>query len=190
MYLNQLPSSGLYNGQYIQNNIEKRSIKYLESRLMFLLARASINGDTDTVKLLKRIRNMIYSGNMRAAEKLMNEAERRLYFSVDNNKSHRKTAEDNQPKVNDSDTEEKITLVDRSNDPSVSFKYPASVPADSSILFIASHERQHVQDIIGRAVLEGRIAQVYVRYFTSYDSNGRLVFVGGYTWGKITDYRA
>ncbi|MCD6546248.1 MAG: hypothetical protein J7K69_06310 [Thermotogae bacterium] len=188
MYLNQLPSSGLHNGQYVQNNVE-RSIKYLESKLMFLLARASINGDTDTVKLLKRIRNMIYSGNVRAAEKLMNEAERRLYFSVDNNKKHRKTVDDFPSKVDDSDTEQKITLVDGSNDPAVSFKYPASVPADSSFLFIASHERQHVQDIVGRAILEGKIAQVYVRYFTSYDSHGRLIFVGGYTWGKITDYR-
>jgi len=162
-----------------------KNIKYLESKLMFLLACASMNGNADALKLLNSARRLIYSGNIQEVEKLINEAERKLLnFKRSNN------AKDTKERLNNNNGEEKITLVDVSSDPSVSFKYPASVPVDSAFIFITSHENQHVQDILGRAILEGRIAQVYVRYFTSYDSKGRLIFTGGYTWGKITDYRA
>jgi len=162
-----------------------KNIEYLESKLMFLLACASMNGNADALKLLNSARRLIYSGNIQEVEKLINEAERKLL-----NYKRSNNAKDTKERLNNNNGEEKITLVDVSSDPSVSFKYPASVPVDSAFIFITSHENQHVQDILGRAILEGRIAQVYVRYFTSYDSKGRLIFTGGYTWGKITDYRA
>jgi hypothetical protein len=166
-----------------QYDRKQTQIEYLENRLRFLIAQATVNGDVETIRLLGKVRTMLYSGNTSRAEKLINEIEKNLATPSNSKKRTNKTIENSR-------TEDEITVVDASNDPSVSFKYPTKIPADSSLLFIASHERQHVQDIIGRAILEGRIAQVYVRYFTSYDSQGRLIFTGGYTWGKIINYSA
>lgn len=157
--------------------------KYLENKIRLLIAQATVNGDVEKIRLLGKARIMLYSGNTPGAEKLINEAEKTLNVSSSNRKKVDKNVENKE-------AEDKITVVDASNDPSVSFKYPTEIPADSSFIFIASHERQHVQDIVGRAILEGRIAQVYVRYFTSYDSQGKLIFTGGYTWGKIINYSA
>ena len=84
----------------------------------------------------------------------------------------------------------RIMLQDRSNDPNVSFKFPAFVPKSSSFIFISAHEGEHVRDIIRKAVLEGKLAMVFVRYLVSYDSEGKLYISGGLTWGKIIDFLA
>jgi len=81
--------------------------------------------------------------------------------------------------------EDRITLVDSSNDLSVSFKYPASVPAFASELFITAHEGEHARRILRMAILKGERAQVLVRVFFRYDSRGRLIAVGGLTSAEV-----
>ena len=82
---------------------------------------------------------------------------------------------------------DEITLVDGSNDPNVSFKSPASVPAFAAELFITAHEGEHARRILREALLKGKRANVIVRIFYRYDSKGRIIAVGGVTKAEIVE---
>jgi len=169
------------------HELDRERMIHRIARLMALLHVRGLGGDEKLMSSLRRAELLVLMGNNLQAKNLLDELERTILqrtFPAYRERGDRRSDRN----INDHEGE-RITLVDRSNDPSVSFKYPTPVPADSSLLFIASHERQHVQSIIGDAVLKGKIAHVYVRYFTSYDSKGRLIFVGGLTWGEIVDER-
>ncbi len=151
----------------------------IENRLDYIAIKALSEGRVDVLRKVRVIETFVKL-NPCLARMMLQNVERDLEIKI------KKGEKENFVVIDD----DKIMLQDKSSDPNVSFKYPAFVPEFSSFLFIAAHEREHVRDIIRKAVLEGKLAMVFVRYFISYDSKGRLYVSGGLTWGKIIDFFA
>jgi hypothetical protein len=181
---------------YIPSN-DSRGI-YLESKLRRILLKAINSKDNNLLLKIGDINNLIKSGNIEEAERELKNAERKISIKDINKEStisiiSRKEYKKNTPKTKNQETknssfeEDKIYLQDNSPDGAVSFQYPTAVPESASFLFINAHEGEHAREIIKEAMFKGKMAQVYVRYFTSYDSEGKLVYTGGITWGKILD---
>ncbi|WGS65632.1 hypothetical protein [Marinitoga aeolica] len=180
-------------GNYLPSQ-DTRSI-YLESKLRRILLKAINSKDNSLLLKVGNIDNLIKSGNIEEAEREIREAEKNVLSKEQNKKSvinirplpdntgNRSKKNYQIPEAIDGD----IYLQDNSPDSAVSFQYPTAVPESASFLFISSHEGEHAREIIKEAMFKGKMAQVYVRYFTSYDSEGRLVYTGGVTWGKILD---
>ncbi|WP_129409110.1 hypothetical protein [Marinitoga lauensis] len=179
-------------GNYLPST-DTRSI-YLESKLRRILLKAINNKDNSLLLKVGNIDNLIKSGNIEEAERELRNAEKKVSSRELNKKSIiniiQSSQKDKKTKVQQqtfNDKDNNIYLQDNSPDSAVSFQYPTAVPESASYLFVSSHEGQHAREIIKEAMFKGKMAQVYVRYFTSYDSEGRLVYTGGVTWGKILD---
>jgi len=151
----------------------------IENRLNYVEIKALLEGRTDVLRKAHMVETLVRL-NPHFARIVIQNLERDLEIVFETKRKGNNLIK----------SDDRIMLQDRSNDPNVSFKYPAFVPESSSFLFIAAHEREHVRDIIRKAVLEGKLAMVFVRYFVSYDSKGRLYVSGGLTWGKIVDFFA
>lgn len=180
-------------GNYLPSQ-DTRSM-YLESKLRRILLKAINNKDNSLLLKVGNIDNLIKSGNIEEAEREIKNAEKNVFSKEQNKKSvvnirplpenTRNSSKKNYQIPENIDGE--VYLQDSSPDSAVSFQYPIAVPESASFLFINSHEGEHAREIIKEAMLKGKMAQAYVRYFTSYDSEGRLVYTGGVTWGKIVD---
>ncbi|KLO22374.1 hypothetical protein [Marinitoga sp. 1155] len=175
--------------------LDSKSI-YLESKLRKLLLEAIKSKNNNLLLKLGNINNLIKSGNLDAAEREIKNAEKNISFKDINKKSVinkniinivQKTPNDKRNEKTYDSKKNNIYLQDTSPDSAVSFQYPTAIPESASFLFINSHEGEHAREIIKEAMFKGKMSQVYVRYFTSYDSEGRLVYTGGVTWGKILD---
>ncbi|AEX85376.1 hypothetical protein XO10_04865 [Marinitoga sp. 1135] len=177
--------------------------KYLESKLRKILIEAINNKDNALLFKLGKISSMIKIGNISEAEKELERIDRNINEQgiksqknkkgISNSNEHvvnrninNKISKNNFPETSES----VVYLQDDSPDSAVSFQYPTPVSENASFLFIKSHESEHAREIIKEAMFKGKMAQVYVRYFTSYDPNGHLVYTGGVTWGKILDSKA
>ncbi|SHE59701.1 hypothetical protein SAMN02745164_00761 [Marinitoga hydrogenitolerans DSM 16785] len=183
-------------GNYVPSNDSKTV--YLESKLRRILLKAINSKDNTLLLKIGSINNLIKTGNIEEAERELKNAERKISTTDINKKStisiisrqeyKKNTSKMKNPKTEDfSSKNDKIYLQDNSPDEAVSFQYPTAVPESASFLFINAHEGEHAREIIKEAMFKGKMAQVYVRYFTSYDSDGRLVYTGGITWGKVLD---
>ena len=74
------------------------------------------------------------------------------------------------------------TYQDISNDPGVSFSYPAKLSGPQSFLAVPAHEYEHVRNSIGEAVLNGKKVMVLVSYTIRYDpGTGEPYMAGGVT---------
>ncbi|MCD6463521.1 MAG: hypothetical protein J7L52_07545 [Thermotogae bacterium] len=162
-------------------NVEnERFISREREELERLLNIFILRGD---YSMVRKLQNALRSGNMMEIRRIIQLAYRAL------NRPQRKSV----PQIRfrrHHGGKSRIRLQDRSSDPNVSMKYPIYVDADFTFPFIVAHEGEHARKIIREAVLKGKLAYVFVRYFVSYDSQGRLYFSGGVTWGKIFDHLA
>lgn len=177
-------------GNYLSSQ-DTRSV-YLESKLRRILLKAINSKDNSLLLKVGNIDNLIKSGNIEEAERELRNAEKKITAKELNKKSVINIVTPKTKKRNDKfqtvDKDEgDIYLQDNSPDSAVSFQYPTAIPESASFLFINAHEGEHAREIIKEAMFKGKRAEVYVRYFTSYDSEGRLVYSGGVTWGKILD---